>query len=99
MVIKRSGYNGSTERWAKDSNKHVTYEFTFKGTIIKPGTQLRLKDDYTTYTFACLVTDVKLNKTWMELTCSKGFRAKTIDRISRIVGVKRSYTKANVGKE
>lgn len=97
-MIKRSRYKGSLERWALDENKHVSYELEFKGQIIKVGTQLKLKNDHTTYNFLCLVHDIKLDKTWMELSGPTGFYSKTVDRISKIVGIKRSYAKkaANV---
>lgn len=91
-MIKRSK-SPVKERWGHDPNKTVTYEFEFKGHVVKAGTQLKLKNDRTTYTFLCLVHDSRLDKTWLELIGPCGFHFKTIDRVMSVAGIKRSYRK------
>lgn len=95
-MIKRTKYKGSVERWALDENKHVSYEFEFQGQLVTAGMQLKLKNDHATYNFLCLVHDVRLDRTWLELSGPTGFYSKRIDRVSRIVGIKRSYAKKKV---
>ncbi len=92
-MIRRTAYKGDTTRWALDKNKTVTYEFEFKKQLVKAGTQLKLKNDHSTYTFLCLVHDSVLDKTWLELSSNTGYYSKTIDRVSAVVGIKRSYKK------
>ena len=92
-MIRRSKYKGVTERWGMDPNKTVSYEFTFGKHVVKPGTQVKIKNDRGTYTFLCLVHNTKLDTTWLELTGPEGFKSVRIERISGIVGLKRSYKK------
>lgn len=93
MNRKKYAYSGNTERWGQDVDKSVAYEFEFKSQLIKPGMQLRFKNDHSIYTFKCLVTQVSTGNTWLELTSTTGFHSKRIEQISRVVGIKRSYKK------
>lgn len=74
-------------------NRYVTYEFEFKGNLVKAGMQIKLKNDYRTYTFNRLVHDSSLGKTWMIVSCKTGTYAKCISRIIKIVGIKKSYAR------
>jgi hypothetical protein len=92
-MIRRTAYKGDTTRWALDPNKQVSYEFQFQGGIVTPGMELRIRDDRAVYKFLCLVYDSKLDKTWLELSCVMGFRAKTIDKVTKVIGLKKTKRK------
>lgn len=86
-------YKTNPARWANDEDKAITYEFDFKGTLVKPGMQFKLKNDRNTYIFICLVHAISLDKTWIECSSLEGFKSARIDKISRILVPKRSYKK------
>ena len=73
--------------------RYVTYEFEFKGETVHAGMQIKLKNDYRTYTFNRLVHDSSLGQTWMIVSCKTGTYARCISRVLKIVGVKRSYAR------
>lgn len=92
-MIKRTTSLLPADRWALDSGKHVTYEFEFKGQLVKSGMQLKFKNDHATYTFKCMVSKIGTDTVWLELLSSTGFHSKRVDQISKVVGIKRSYKK------
>lgn len=73
--------------------RYVTYEFEFKGKLVKAGMQIKLKNDYRTYTFNRLVHDSSLGKTWMIISNKAGTYARCISKVVKIVGIKRSYAR------
>lgn len=93
--MKKRGqlYQENPERWSQDSNKCVTYEVMFKGYIMKPGTQFRIKDDRNIYTFLCLVSKLDNGSAWIEATSIEGFKSIRPEKITGIVGLKKSYVK------
>ena len=87
-------YTKNPARWSHDLNKTVHYEFLWKGKSVTPGATLTLKFDRIKYRFLCLVHDVKLDLTWLELISDEGFKSARIDRVSRVfTTVKRSRAK------
>jgi len=79
------------ERWALDPDKHVSYIFDFKGIEVKPGMQFKIKNERTTFTFICLVHNIKIDTTWIECQTPEGFRAVRPEKITKLVGIKKSY--------
>jgi hypothetical protein len=92
-MIKRTRSTVPSERWALDSDKHVTYEFEFKGQLVTAGMQLKFRNDHATYTFKCMVSKLGTDVVWLELISPTGFHSKRIDQVSKVVGIKRSYKK------
>jgi hypothetical protein len=88
---KKTGYN--PDPWARDPNKRVAYEFLFNGHLVTPGMQFRVKGDRIVYTFQCLVTDVVTGSTWIQAITQIGFKFPRPEKVTTLVGVKRSYKK------
>lgn len=88
----------SIERWSDSPNKEVVYELLFKKELMKPGTQFKIKNDRTVYTFHCLVHNKTIDEngqevisTWIECMSNKGYRSIRPERIMKVITAKRSY--------
>jgi hypothetical protein len=95
MNNKKGTYSdpASRTRWASDPDKSVSYEFDFKGQLVTPGMQLKVRNERVNHTFICLVTTISTGKTWLETITPEGYRSPRIENIMSVVGVKRSYKK------
>jgi len=80
-------------RWSQRPEMLVSYEFEFKGQVVKPGMQFKVKNERTILTFTCLVHNSKLGTTWVDCLSSEGYRAVRPEKITKLVGIKRSYKK------
>lgn len=89
-------YPEKPERWAGDPDKVISYEFELNGKPVTPGTKFKVKGDRSTYTFVCLVHNIRLDVTWIEAMNECGFKSFRPERITSIVVPKRSYRKKNV---
>jgi hypothetical protein len=87
-------YPSNPDRWSHDENKHISYEFKFKNTVVTPGMTLTLRHDRTKYRFICLVHDSRLDKTWIELLSDEGYKSARVERVTKVLStVKRSRAK------
>lgn len=86
-------YKEKPERWSNNADKIITYDFEFKGMLVKPGMKFKIKNDRNTYTFLCMVHAIAKDLTWIECSSPEGFKSVRVDKISRILVSKRSYNK------
>lgn len=87
-------YPSNPARWSHDDDKHISYEFTYKKKKVTPGMTIKLKHDRTQYRFICLVTDTRLDVTWLELISDEGYKSVRLERVSAVLStVKRSRAK------
>lgn len=96
MTLAKRKSSTKLERWGLDDNKTVHYEFMFNGRQVLPGTTLTLKYDRTKYKFICLVHNIRLDTTWLELVSPEGYKSVRIDRVSKVLWTtKKSRAKKN----
>lgn len=93
MTLAKRTKGKERERWDTDPNKAVSYEFDFKGQLVKPGQKFKLKNDRNVYTFHCLVHNVISGTTWIEATSTEGFHSFRPEKVFKLIGIKRSYAK------
>lgn len=93
MSLTKRTQTVTKERWEGDVNKAVAYEFEFNGQIVKPGQKFKLKNDRLVYTFHCLVHNIRTGTSWIEATSENGFHSFRPEKVFKLIGIKRSYSK------
>lgn len=92
-MARRKTVKRDVSRWAEDPDKAVSYEFQFNGHPVKPGQKFKLKNDRLVYTFHCLVHNIKTGTSWVECVSDEGYHSFRPEKVFKLVGIKRSYTK------
>lgn len=90
-VTKRKNNVDSLPPYHMNPSIHLVHEIQFKQELIKPGTHLKIKNMWGTYTFIRLVVNVQTQKEWIDVVDDKNgsWRSFTTDKIMGIARGKR----------
>lgn len=77
----------------------VQYELAFGKDVIRPGTQIRFKNDRGYYKFRCLAHNTELDVTWIDAVnvMTQAMHSFHVARLKCVVKPKRSRRKKAVG--
>jgi hypothetical protein len=92
----------SVDRWwqgAYECEAHghiaVSYEFEFNGEVIRPKTEIKMKNMRGKFKFRCIATNVRTGSSWIDcVDCESGeWRSFRVEKLKCIVKPKKSRRK------
>lgn len=94
-MAKKKPVAPTTEPYHLNPHIFVEYELPFGNDLIVPGDNIRIRNSRGTYRFYKVVTNMKLDKTWVDCMCNETGEYKSfyVEQIKLVIRPKKSRRK------